>query len=318
MAVYIAPVSSGLGDLIVSLPAIQGLIASGEKTYVVARSFRQTGITGRIEGAAGEILEEEFLARKLAEGERFVNLRDHPMQRDWVWGSPEFEKEFGPLKMMEIVEMLSRDMGIVTDFEKLTPLRFNCVPTLAGTVIFIPGSDGYCKHWPTEYWLDLHASLRRSGCEVAMIGQPDHSPAARALLEGGVAWHKTPTMGDAIDAISSCLAVVAVDTGLMHIAVHQGKPTVALFNRQGLYQRREGNCRPLLTIECPEQCQTLFPIHANFHKTTFRADENKIDLRPCPLPNEESCMGSIRPANVISALSSFPELGKLISKSAVG
>ena len=52
--VYVAPISFGLGDLVVSLPAIQALIAQGrhhgDETWLVARSAAQARLAERIDG----------------------------------------------------------------------------------------------------------------------------------------------------------------------------------------------------------------------------------------------------------------------------
>ena len=46
--VYVAPISFGLGDLVVSLPAVQALIAQGRRdgneTWLVARSDSQAAL----------------------------------------------------------------------------------------------------------------------------------------------------------------------------------------------------------------------------------------------------------------------------------
>jgi hypothetical protein len=55
--VYVAPISFGLGDLVVSLPAIQALIAQGRhddtETWLVTRSDTQARLAGRIAGLTG-------------------------------------------------------------------------------------------------------------------------------------------------------------------------------------------------------------------------------------------------------------------------
>lgn len=60
MANYLAPVANGLGDLIVSLPALQALIKTGQPTYLVTRSPFQEGLEARIAGLAGSIREIDF------------------------------------------------------------------------------------------------------------------------------------------------------------------------------------------------------------------------------------------------------------------
>ena len=57
--VYVAPVSFGLGDLVVSLPAIQALIERGrhrgEETWLVSRSAAQARLAERIAGLTGSV-----------------------------------------------------------------------------------------------------------------------------------------------------------------------------------------------------------------------------------------------------------------------
>ena len=57
MAHYLAPLSNGIGDLIVSLPVVQGLIDSGYETYLITRSNMQEELVDRIEGLSGSVSE---------------------------------------------------------------------------------------------------------------------------------------------------------------------------------------------------------------------------------------------------------------------
>ena len=97
--VYVAPISFGLGDLVVSIPVVQALIAdgrrTGDETWLVARSASQALLSQRIPGLAGCVDEETF--RPVPGTDRVVDLRDHPLQRDYWWGSAEFEAALGPL-----------------------------------------------------------------------------------------------------------------------------------------------------------------------------------------------------------------------------
>ena len=58
-----APVSFGLGDLVVSLPAVQALIGepgAGDETWLVARSPVQAALAERIDGLTGCVAEDAF------------------------------------------------------------------------------------------------------------------------------------------------------------------------------------------------------------------------------------------------------------------
>lgn len=317
MAVYVAPISSGLGDLIVSLPVIQAVIDQGHETYLVCRSSRQEGISERVPGLAGEISEEALRVKPLQANDRVINLREHPLQKNFVWGSPQFNAQFGPLKIAQIIEIIASDMNVKVAFGNLQPLRFSRRSDAQGAVLLIAGTDGFQKHWPISYWLALH-ELVLPHRKVIVVGAPDQSPAVEALIRQNITWLPTPTIGEAIDLISSCAAVVSVDTGLMHLAVHQGRPTVAFFNRSMLYQRLESNCKALLAPPCSTQCQAEFPTDANLHKTSFTYADNQIDQRSCFVEPNESCMGSILPSHVVQALADLGILASAVQELAHG
>ena len=90
MAVYLAPLASGLGDAIVTLPLIYKSIEQ-QKTYLVARSPRQEGLFQAIEGLAGVVREPDLNTKViLGPDDQYLNLRLHPIQRDYVWGGEKF------------------------------------------------------------------------------------------------------------------------------------------------------------------------------------------------------------------------------------
>ena len=76
MSIYLAPISRGLGDLIVCLPILHSLIAQGEETYLITRCHLQEGLDAAISGLAGSIKESDFKPDTLLASDRFINLRD--------------------------------------------------------------------------------------------------------------------------------------------------------------------------------------------------------------------------------------------------
>ena len=93
--------------------------------------------------------------------DRVVDLRDHPLQRDHWWGSPEFEAAFGPLDINQILDRIASDFGIDADFSAPTPLLSSPVPGLDRTVLLVTETDGPAKAWPAAKWESLAAQLRR-------------------------------------------------------------------------------------------------------------------------------------------------------------
>ena len=100
----IAPVSFGLGDLVVSLPVHSGRLrkgaCSGRETWLVTRSDVQVALSERIGGLAGTVAESDVV---VGQDDVLIDLRDHPLQRDAWWGSPGFEASYGPLSINEII-----------------------------------------------------------------------------------------------------------------------------------------------------------------------------------------------------------------------
>ena len=94
-------------------------------------------------------------------GDRIVDLRDHPLQRDHWWGSPEFEATFGSLDINQILDRIASDFGIHADFSVPTPLPSSLVPGLDRTVILVTETDGPAKAWPATKWESLAAQLHQ-------------------------------------------------------------------------------------------------------------------------------------------------------------
>lgn len=298
---FFAAIGSGLGDLILCLPVLDALIASGKPVYLVRRSFRQEGIAARIEGLAGELDESEL---RVEDSDRYINLRQHPLQTDHVWGSPEFESFFGPSDMERIVASISADFGFPISFSSLKRLKYKSRPELENCIAFVPGTDGFYKHWPHQRWLALKRTLESAGEKLLLFGKPDESPAVRRLLEAGMNWIETATVSDAIDAVSSIKELVSVDTGLLHIAVQQEIPSVALIHPLNFHHRSAKHCRNLLARNCASSCQRDLTPKEGFNDADSLAVDLKFDRRECQMPLDENCMASITVDCVLKALRS--------------
>lgn len=257
MATYIAPIGHGLGDLIVSLPAVQSLLATGIPTYLVLRSPEQEGCQDLVPGLAGFVREAEFNKTEKHPEDKYINLRDHPMQTEMLWGSAEFDAKYPGYNIENIVRDISVDFGLVADFENLKPLPFEIDERCAGKVIFIPGTAGTFKCWTRDRWIDLGARIKAMGYDIAVVGQPARCESVAELIEAGLPWHETPDLKSALNAISSSHAVVSVDTGLMHLSLNQLIPTAAMWiNNPGSlnYVRRAAHCFPVVSKRCHSGC----------------------------------------------------------------
>jgi hypothetical protein len=313
--VYVAPISNGLGDLICSLPVIQSLIASGREAYLVRRSAAQAGFDERIEGLVGSIDENELEPISANLSAQIINLRDHPLQTDHIWGSPEFLQKYPDLYIDEIIKRIAADKGVDIESVGTKPLRFERIGALSEKIAFIPGSRGLQKCWPAGHWLALAALLGENhGLDCMVIGEPDQSPVVRELLAAGLTWHPTPTIGEAIDALSSARAVVGVDTGAMHMAVQQLVPTVALFRYNALFARQKAHVRSLLAPTCDRACLALEFASVGNKIVSYKGAENSAQSETekasefywetwkCQTPPSEHCMTQISPQAVYASL----------------
>jgi ADP-heptose:LPS heptosyltransferase len=295
--VCVAPVSFGLGDLVVSLPAIQALISTarrhGGETWLVARSPAQEALAERIAGLTGWIAEEAF-DRNGRDG-RFVDLRDHPLQRDHWWGSAEFEKAFGPLSINDILARICTDFSIEADFTSPLPLTALHRPELRSSVLLVLDTDGATKRWPIDRWAALTSSIRDIGLDPRVVTRVDDTVDLGTTRIDAV---RAPTPGDAVDVLSGARAVVGVDTGLTHIAAQQKVPTVMICRANAVFFRPWPHTRAVTGDPCDDSCIAVEEDYAYNDRVDLRGFE--WQPRRCPVGGR--CLDVVQPADVMQAL----------------
>lgn len=304
--IYYAPIARLLGDLVVSLPPLQTLIERGNEVCLVLRSKAQDGIAERIGGLHSFINEHEFLSLNEREPQTLINLRDHPLQRDYVWGSPDFQSKYPGYKIDDIIRKICADFGIADGQDSLKPLQFISKEELNGKIVLIPGTAGPIKRWTTSNWLDLYERLKAERKDVVLIGEPRIDKQVSGLMKLGIPWVPTPELSDAIDVVSSAAAVVAVDTGLMHLAAHQGIKTVGIMRQNNFFARKIPNARYLTARSCAVECTTtefnFTPNASVFYKEADDAESIFAYWTSMNCQIEERCMTSISVDHVLAAL----------------
>jgi ADP-heptose:LPS heptosyltransferase len=288
----VAPLSYGLGDLVVSLPAIQALIAERPHVWLVARAGSQRLLAERVAGLDGVVDEANFTS---AAGDRLIDLRDHPLQRDFWWGSAAFADEFGPLNINDILDRICRDFGINADFAHPQELQANHRRHLDRTVLLVHETDGADKRWPVSHWAVAAALLRVAGHDVAQVTR---RPGPSALDALGIPTVMAPTPGDAVDVLSACRAVIGIDTGLTHIAVQQGTPTVTICRPGSVYVRPWPHSVALRVASCTAACLEAEASYAYNHTVSLR------DFRPTPrrCASGLPCLAAARPEDAVRLL----------------
>lgn len=99
-------------------------------------------------------------------------------------------------------------------------------------VALAPGSVGEAKRWPVAYYADAARALAKDGIEVWIIGGPDEKPFAGEIARDAGNSARDFTGGalrDGVIALSVARAVVANDSGLLHVAAALGTPAIGVF-----------------------------------------------------------------------------------------
>jgi hypothetical protein len=290
--VLLAPISFGLGDLVVSLPAIAGLVAEGPPVWLVARAPSQTMLAERIPGLCGVVAEEGLT---VGPDDRLIDLRDHPLQRDFWWGSPAFEAAVGPLGINDILARICVDFEIDADFSRPAPLLVRGHRGLDGAVLLVHETDGPSKQWPVDQWAAVVAALRAVGDQVLHVTKRDEKSPLDAL---GVEALVLSTPGDVVDAMSACRGVIGIDTGVTHIAVQQGIPTVTVCRHSSVYFRPWPHCRVVRGGRCTDECIAVEGRYA------YNDEVSLEHVRPSSwsCPSGSRCMSQAAPGVAVALL----------------
>ena len=135
-----------------------------------------------------------------------------------------------------------------------------------GGVIGINPGDPYpAKAWPEENFAELSKMLREKGKTVAVLWGPGELDAATRLVEraeGAAVLAPALRLDELPGVLGNVRLVVTIDSGLKHLAVAVGVPTVTLFGPTSPYEWHMGgpydrylsagaSCSPCRLKECP-------------------------------------------------------------------
>lgn len=110
--------------------------------------------------------------------------------------------------------------------------RFPAPAGARPTVVFLHGTTWATKHWPEPHWIRLAGLAAAAGFEVLLPwGSAGEQARAQRIAAATPGARVLDRLG--LDAIAGILAaahgVVAVDTGLAHVAAALGTPAVTLY-----------------------------------------------------------------------------------------
>jgi ADP-heptose:LPS heptosyltransferase len=139
------------------------------------------------------------------------------------------------------------------------------IPATADIVGINPGNPYPAKEWPVESFVDLARLLLNEGKTVAILWGPGERPRAVDIAEAaGPEVYVAPEMAlhEVPGFLRQLAAVVTIDSGMKHIAVASGVPTVTLFGPTSPHEWHMGgdrdryvyaelSCSPCRLLHCP-------------------------------------------------------------------
>lgn len=165
------------------------------------------------------------------------------------------------------------------------------IETLKNKILGLcPGAEyGAAKRWPAEHYAQVANEALDKGWQVWLFGSEKDLPVTSRINEltnnQCIDFGGRTKLGEAIDLMARCDAVVSNDSGLMHVAAALGKPLVAIY----------GSSDPHHTPPMSNAAEVLYQGLAC--SPCFK--------RECPLkaPNEHlACLKNIAPIEVIKRL----------------
>ena len=162
------------------------------------------------------------------------------------------------------------------------------------TVALCPGAEyGGAKRWPAPRFAALAALCADAGADVWVLGGSAERGVAEVIGARAPAADLTgrTTLAEAVDLLSAASAVVANDSGLMHVAAALDVPLAALF----------GSTSPSFTPPLTARAEIVT-------RPGERLACSPCRKRECPL-GHLACMTDITPPQVFAALRRLIALG---------
>jgi len=168
-----------------------------------------------------------------------------------------------------IRDLFSRTFNYVVDYKGidygLDAGRFMPEPATGNEyLVFFHGTTWASKLWPDQYWQKLAQLAGAGGYKVKLLwGNDEELRRAQAIAKasGNVEILSQQSLTDIARLLVSCQGVVAVDTGLAHLAAALSVPVISLYGASnpdltGTYGRRQLHlqsqlaCAPCLQKNC--------------------------------------------------------------------
>ena len=193
----------------------QGLIKSG----IISRMSR--GLTvGLSDSTVREPLATLFYNKVYS-----VPKTEHAVDRVRQLFSRALQYEYNPRTI---------DYGVSHD--AIAALTASVAKATGGTddakqVVFLHGTTWATKHWPVDYWCNLAQHAANAGFEVLLPwgDEAERSRAEHIARSTGATVLPKMSLSGLATQLASVSGVIAVDTGLGHLAAALARPTLSLY-----------------------------------------------------------------------------------------
>jgi len=207
----------------------------------------------------------------LARGERY-GLDKNSARESWVhyfYNQPQ-SVDRNQHAVERVRQLFAQSLGYQLD---TLPLDYGLNNSLSSpeaqtdkSIVFLHGTTWPSKHWPEIYWSELALKLVQYGYKIILPWGND-SEYQRALKIQKYCKHVNivildkMTLNELTQIIIQADAIVAVDTGLAHLAAALDKPTIALYGptsagltgtygKNQIHLSADIHCSPCFKKEC--------------------------------------------------------------------
>jgi len=165
-------------------------------------------------------------------------------------------------------DLFSRTFNYVVDYKScdygIDTSRFMQGPATEKYLVFFHGTTWTSKLWPDQYWQKLARLAAAEGYKIKLLwGSNEELERARTIAKASdsVEILSQQSLTDIARLLVNCQGVVAVDTGLGHLAAALSVPVISLYGASnpdltGTYGRRQLHlqsqllCAPCLQKNC--------------------------------------------------------------------
>ena len=145
-------------------------------------------------------------------------------------------------------------------------------PDHSRSVLFLHGTTWASKHWPDAYWRNLGEVAAVAGYQILLPWGDERDRRRAELIAGGndrATVLEKQTLSGLAQQILKAEGVIAVDTGLGHLAAALGKPALTLygptnpdltgtFGPRQLHLTSNIDCAPCMKKDCAYQGPPVF------------------------------------------------------------